>query len=183
MPAPASPRTEPSGRLPGPPREPARRGRAADRGSGRVAPSRHRVIILKQHMQAGQTAERADGGWTIEFLEESAFTAIRRLRADGKKSQPYQLLVRAGWCRFSLAVLLPAIRIGPTDPPDGANGIDFIVFFRNPPAWSPPTPSGNPLSYWGKSPQAIFAFILPSRDVAGPGETRQVDCDTRSIIC
>jgi len=48
-----------------------------------------------------------DGGWTVEFLEKSAFTAIRRLGADGKKSQPYQPLARAGWCRFSLAVLFP----------------------------------------------------------------------------
>jgi hypothetical protein len=60
------------------------------------------------------TPEMEDGGWTIEFLEENAFIAIRRLEADAKKSQPYQPLARTGWCRFSLAVLLLPIRIGPT---------------------------------------------------------------------
>jgi hypothetical protein len=87
-----------------------------------------------------------DGGGGIEFLEEKALTAIRWSRADGKKSQPYQPLARAGWCRFSLAVLLPPIRFGPCEPTDGANGFDFVALSRKPPAWPDPKPSGNLLN-------------------------------------
>jgi len=76
----------------------------------------------------------ADGGWIVEFLDENAFAAIRRLRADGKNTEPDQPLARAGWCRFSLAVLLPPIRIGPSESMDGANGFDFVAFSRKPPA-------------------------------------------------
>jgi hypothetical protein len=50
----------------------------------------------------------ADGGWSIEFLEGNAFTAIRPVGADGKKSEADQQLARAGWRRFSLAVQIPS---------------------------------------------------------------------------
>ena len=88
----------------------------------------------------------ADGGWTIEFLEENAFIAIRRLEADAKKSQAYQPLTCAGWCRFSLAVLLRLIRLGPSQLMDGAKGFDFVALSRKPPAWSLSTTSDNLLT-------------------------------------
>jgi hypothetical protein len=87
-----------------------------------------------------------DGDGGIEFFEETAFTAIRPLGADGKKSEADQLLARAGWCRFSLAVLFPPIRIGPSHLMDGANGFDFVALSRNPPAWSPRQPSAKRLT-------------------------------------
>src|SRR5689334_4049551 len=47
----------------GPPREPARRGQEAHRGLGRAAPSRHIVIILKQHKQGKAFGGYRAGGW------------------------------------------------------------------------------------------------------------------------
>jgi len=88
----------------------------------------------------------ADGGWAIEFLEENALTAIRALRADGQKTKTDQSLARAGWCRFSLAVLFPPIRIGPSQLMDGANGFDFVALSRKPPARSPGQPSAKRLT-------------------------------------
>jgi len=71
----------------------------------------------------------ADGGWTIEFLEESAVTVIRWLGAEGKKSQADQSLARTGWCRFSLAVQLSQMANHPKATPDGANSTDIIGEF------------------------------------------------------
>jgi hypothetical protein len=86
-----------------------------------------------------------DGGRGVEFLEENAPTAIRWFGADGKESQPYQPLARAGWCRFSLAVLFPPSRIGPSQLMDGANGFDFVALSRKPPAWASRPSSTKPL--------------------------------------
>jgi hypothetical protein len=78
----------------------------------------------------------ADGSWSIEFLEENASTAIRRLGADGEESKADQPLARAGWRRFSLAVLVQSIQIRLSELMDGANGFDFVGFSRKPPSWS-----------------------------------------------
>jgi hypothetical protein len=59
-----------------------------------------------------------------------------------------------------LAVLLPAIRLGPSKQMDATNGVDFVALSRKPPARSPLTPSGNLLKKRGKSPTSHSRFYL-----------------------
>src|SRR5215831_1130981 len=99
--------------------------------------SRGSVTAYSYHTEATKATESGfpalrcgDGGWAIVFLGENAFATVRPLGADGKKSEADQPLTRAGSRRLSLAVQLPPSGIGPNEPMDGTNGVDFVAFFR-----------------------------------------------------